>query len=41
MSGMLAKGVSVVLDAPANTVADRQWLSALADETGVQHRLHF
>lgn len=28
---LLGSGVSVVLDVPANTVADRQWLRALAD----------
>ncbi|CAM3112859.1 cell division protein ZipA [Pseudomonas floridensis] len=32
---------NVVLDFPANTVADRAWLRGLADQAGVQHRLHF
>ncbi|WP_020481085.1 AAA family ATPase [Pseudomonas asplenii] len=39
--GLLSKGLSVVLDFPANTVADRQWLSSLADQAGVGHCLHF
>jgi predicted kinase len=39
--GMLRAGVSVVLDFPANTVADRKWLRALADQAQVEHRLHF
>ena len=37
---LLEAGVSVVLDFPANTVADRQWLRSLADTAKVSHRLH-
>ncbi|MFJ2386343.1 AAA family ATPase [Pseudomonas koreensis] len=38
---VLAAGGSVVLDFPANTVADRQWLRGLADSARVRHRLHY
>ncbi|MHA3737754.1 AAA family ATPase [Pseudomonas sp. Eth.TT006] len=41
VNDLLAAGVSVVLDFPANTVADRQWLRGLADSARVQHRLHY
>ncbi|MGY2198356.1 AAA family ATPase [Pseudomonas gingeri] len=41
VTGMLSKGLSVVLDFPANTAADRLWLRALADEVGAGHNLHF
>ncbi|BBP76319.1 cell division protein ZipA [Pseudomonas gingeri NCPPB 3146 = LMG 5327] len=41
VTGMLSKGLSVVLDFPANTAADRLWLRALADEAGAGHNLHF
>ena len=38
---MLASGVSVVLDFPANTVADREWLRRLAQDAHVPHCLHY
>ncbi|MBB6157590.1 putative kinase [Pseudomonas sp. JAI115] len=38
---VLSAGVSVVLDFPANTVADRQWLRGLADTAKVPHCLHY
>ena len=38
---LLAAGVSVVLDFPANTVRLRQWMRRLADEVGVRHELHY
>jgi len=38
---VLTAGVSVVLDFPANTVADRQWLRGLADTAKVPHCLHY
>ncbi|MCU1726029.1 ATP-binding protein [Pseudomonas sp. 7P_10.2_Bac1] len=38
---LLGSGVNVVLDVPANTVADRQWLCALADDAQVPHALHY
>ncbi len=38
---LLAKGVSVVLDFPANTVRLRQWMRSLADDVGVRHELHY
>ena len=41
VSKLLGSGVSVVLDVPANTIADRQWLRALADGAQVPHCLHY
>ena len=38
---LLKAGVSVVLDFPANTLANRAWMKQLADDAGVPHRLHF
>lgn len=38
---VLTAGVSMVLDFPANTVADRQWLRGLADSARVPHCLHY
>ncbi|MFU2314604.1 AAA family ATPase [Rahnella sp. PCH160] len=38
---LLKAGVSVVLDFPANTVANRQWVMSIIRESGADHRLHF
>lgn len=38
---LLAAGVSVVLDFPANTVEQRRWMKELADSTGAPHTLHY
>ncbi|MEL6115361.1 ATP-binding protein [Photobacterium sp. SP02] len=38
---LLAKGISVVLDFPANTVLQRQWFTGLIAATGVDHCLHY
>lgn len=38
---LLSAGVSVVLDFPANTVANRQWMMDIIRESGADHRLHF
>lgn len=38
---LLQSGFSVVLDFPANTVKQRQWLVNLANESGASHVLHF
>jgi predicted kinase len=38
---LLRAGVTVVLDFPANTPADRQWLRGLADDAQASHCLHF
>lgn len=38
---LLKAGMSVVLDYPANTLANRAWMKHLADEAGVAHRLHW
>lgn len=41
VEGLLAAGVSVVLDFPANTPSSRQWAKGLIDRSGVAHELHF
>jgi len=38
---VLRAGVTVVLDFPANTPQDRQWLRGLADAAKVPHRVHY
>lgn len=38
---VLRAGVTVVLDFPANTPHDRQWLRELADAAQVSHCLHY
>jgi predicted kinase len=38
---LLANGVSVVLDFPANTPAQRAWFRELFEETRAAHELHF
>ena len=38
---LLSRGVSVVLDFPGNTRAQRQWFRALFEAAGVEHELHF
>lgn len=38
---LLARGIPVVLDFPANTVGQRDWLRGLIDEAGCAHKLHF
>ena len=38
---LLRGGLSVVLDFPANTVANRHWMRGIFDRAGVAHRLHF
>ncbi|WP_238485704.1 AAA family ATPase [Rahnella ecdela] len=38
---LLRAGVSVVLDFPANTVANRQWMMSLIAGSGADHRLHY
>lgn len=40
VSALLGAGLSVVLDFPANTVAQRAWMRAILAETGAAHRLH-
>ena len=36
---LLRAGLSVVLDFPANTVANRQWMRGLFEKAGARHRL--
>ncbi len=38
---LLTSGVNVVLDFPANTLANRQWLLGLAQAAEVPHCLHY
>jgi predicted kinase len=38
---LLLKGVSVVLDFPGNTLAQRSWFRELLDGTEADHELHF
>ena len=38
---LLKVGLSVVLDFPANTPANRQWMRSLFEAAGAGHRLHF
>jgi predicted kinase len=38
---LLSKGISVVLDFPGNTRAQRAWFRELVDRADVDHELHF
>ena len=38
---LLSRGVSVVLDFPGNTKAQRQWFRELFEGASVEHELHF
>jgi len=38
---LLKAGLSVVLDFPANTLANREWMRGIIDDAGVAHELHF
>ncbi|PUB16225.1 AAA family ATPase [Yoonia sediminilitoris] len=38
---LLGTGVSVVLDFPANTVANRNWMRGILGDMGVAHHLHY
>ena len=38
---LLRRGLTVILDFPANTVASRTWMRGLADAAGVTATLHF
>jgi len=38
---LLSKGISVVLDFPANTKAQRAWFRELIERANVEHELHF
>src|SRR5215471_13970036 len=41
ITALLAKGVSVVLDFPANTTKQRAWFRQLIEMAGSDHELHF
>lgn len=38
---LLQAGVTVVLDFPANTLASRQWIMSMIEESGAHHQLHY
>jgi predicted kinase len=38
---LLTLGISVVLDFPANTVANRAWMRGMFERAGTKHQLHF
>ena len=38
---LLKAGLSIVLDFPANTVSNREWMRTIFEGAGVEHRLHF
>jgi predicted kinase len=38
---LLGEGLSVVLDFPANTLRQREWLRGLGESAGITHQLHF
>lgn len=39
--GLLGKGLSVVLDFPANTKRQREWFRRMIERAGCEHELHF
>jgi predicted kinase len=38
---LLRRGLTIILDFPANTVASRTWMRGLADDAGITATLHF
>ncbi|ARJ42935.1 cell division protein ZipA [Pantoea alhagi] len=38
---LLEAGVSIVLDFPANTLANREWMMSIIIESGAEHYLHY
>jgi predicted kinase len=41
VADLLKSGMSVVLDYPANTLANRAWMKGIAEEASVPHQLHW
>ena len=41
IESLLRADLSVVLDFPANTVANRQWMRSIFEGAGAAHQLHF
>jgi predicted kinase len=41
IASLLNAGVSVVLDFPANTIANRMWMRGIIEATNAPHELHF
>lgn len=41
IEALLKAGLSIVLDFPANTTSNRQWMRTIFEGAGVEHRLHF
>ena len=40
VAALLEAGLSVVLDFPANTVAQRAWMRRVLERSGAAHRMH-
>ena len=40
IEALLRSGLSIVLDFPANTVANRAWMRGIIDRSGAEHVLH-
>lgn len=38
---LLKAGLSVVLDFPANTASNREWMMSIIEESGANNRLHY
>jgi predicted kinase len=41
LAALLKSGVSVVLDFPANTPANRAWMRTIFEDAGAPHQLHY
>jgi predicted kinase len=41
VTALLRAGLSIVLDFPANTRANRVWMREIGEAAGAEHRLHF
>jgi len=41
VEALLEAGLSVVLDFPANTVSQRQWMRGIFEDAGAAHQLHY
>jgi predicted kinase len=41
IADLLRRGLTIILDFPANTVASRTWMRGLADAAGITATLHF
>ena len=41
LTALLRAGLSIVLDFPANTRANRAWMKGISEAAGADHRLHY